>query len=127
MKDVAFTMLLSEKGSDETWTEDIVCVLEKNETPYDRAKKILNDFNAYLRIGERPRVLIAVRLMKERKPGMFLKHNWVKKSAVTQSGGYDVMECTQCGATGKRHGLGAWTIIDKKYLKYEFSCPNTKK
>lgn len=122
MKRTDFTMLLIDTSGEGTWTEDISCVLDPNETALQRAKRIIKDYNSYLAPNEHMRRVISVRILKEPKPGMFLKHNW-ERDYVSIQHGYERMKCTQCGATGIKHKAG-FTNVDREFIQYEFSCPN---
>lgn len=125
MKQIAYTMSVTD-GREESWTEDITAVVPDKQTELEHAQGIMKRFNDYLQKGEKPREVLIVRALKRLKPGMQLNHNWGKHSLVTQSGGYDIMKCSQCGALGKRHGLQGFTVIDRKYVRYENNCPNKK-
>lgn len=84
---------------------------------------LLATFNSSLRPGELPRRLLSVRIRKIEEP--IYQHEWEKASLVTEKGGYDRMKCKHCLATGKRYGLGPYTVIDAKFKKIEFICPHT--
>jgi len=121
MKRTDFAMLINDLTGGESWVENISCVLDPGESVYDRAKRIIRDYNAYLQPQESPRRVISTRVLK--KSTEFLRHVWEKKSLVSQKGGYDIMQCKHCGSTGKRHGLMGFTIIDREFIKYEHNCP----
>lgn len=121
MKRTDFAMLVNDLTGGESWVENISCVLDPGESIMDRAKRICKDYNAYLQPWESPRRVISTRVLK--KTTEFLKHVWEKKSLVTQKGGYDIMQCKNCGSLGKRHGLMGVTVIDREFVKYEFNCP----
>ena len=81
------------------WKEDHSVPEEENPLSY--IKKIVDDFNK-----ERGYNYKVERLVRKRRGQVKQKHNWDKKSLVTERGGYDKMICLNCGATGKRYGLG---------------------
>ncbi|MFA5934965.1 MAG: hypothetical protein WC827_03720 [Candidatus Paceibacterota bacterium] len=112
-------------GREESWTEDITAVVPDGQTEWEHAQEIMKRFNDYLQKGEHLREVLMIRVLKRLKPGMKLSHNWQKHSLVTQTGGFNIMKCSQCGAMGKRHSLQGFTVIDRKYAKYE-SCPNKR-
>jgi hypothetical protein len=125
MKTLIYTMLVT---NDKLlpWKEDIAESVTDDITHLTHAQRIIKRFNDYLQKGESLRRVIMVRPLHRLKPGMSLKHQWEKHFLVTQAGGFDVMKCRVCGAMGKRHGLQGFTVIDKKYAKYEHNCPNKR-
>jgi len=79
-------------------------------------EEIIQEFNNTLLPNERARKLIDYEILEgENKP-----HTWRKTNLVTilRSGmQYDTYRCKECGATGKRFGLGGNIVLDKKYKK----------
>lgn len=57
-----------------------------------------------------------VKFKRERTANIKQVHEWGKSSLVTEKGGYDKMKCKNCGATGKRYGMGQnGTVADAKF------------
>ncbi len=106
-------------GSDATWTEKYDC----KGDPGRWAADLVSRFNAALRPGERPRELVAVRVLEDAPPAP--DHIWRKENLTTiidQVGpSYDVYRCERCGITGKRFGVGEGIRRDLRYgaKKYE--------
>lgn len=128
MKRTDFTMLLDDSSGEGTWSEDISCVLDPGESVMDRAQRIIADYNAYLAPYEHERKVLSVRILKEPKPGMFLKHNWRKATFQDDSYKDDKLEhmvCYQCGCTGIKRKAN-FTVVDRQFIQYEFHCPNKK-
>lgn len=123
MKRTDFTMLLDDSSGEGTWTEDISCVLDPGESALERANRIIADYNAYLAPYEHLRQVVSIRILKEPKPGMFLKHDWRETSV--NNAPLIQMVCKNCGCAGIKRKAG-FTIVDRKYIKYEFHCPNKK-
>ncbi len=78
------------------------------------AQGLIDFFNDTLREGERRRVLLKVVYLGRNGEGNARKlssaqreeHDWHKQSLITERGGYDRMECSKCGITGRRYGFG---------------------
>lgn len=88
-------------------------------------QNVINGFNHFLRPGEQKRHFTGnVEML-----GPSEKHTWRKTNLVTiikGSQAYDTMRCEVCGATGKRHGLGASGVtLDREYKKL-IICPGKK-
>ena len=64
-------------------------------------------FNETLRPGERPRRFEGKVRVFPSDLSKCYAHKWEKKSLVTERGGYDIMLCRLCGATGRRYGLSS--------------------
>ena len=122
MKRTDFTMLLDDSSGEGTWTEDISIVLEPGESAMDRAKRIIADYNAYLAPYEHRREVLSVRILKEPKPGLNLRHDWIE---VGETGDLKRMRCKNCGCTGIKRRAN-FTVVDREFIKYEFTCPNKK-
>lgn len=93
------------------WSEDYN---EDVDDPRAWAEETLARFNATLRRGERPRVLLRVEVKPNDKP---LKHVWHKTNLITiivRNDNYDTYQCERCGMTAKRHGIGGDFIPDRK-------------
>lgn len=91
------------------WEENHPVPEEKNPLSY--IKQIVDSFNK-----ERGYDYEVIRIVRKRRGKTKQQHNWAKKSLVTEKGGYDKMVCTNCGATGKRYGLGNYGVkVDSKY------------
>lgn len=106
-------------GEDETWKEQYDCT----DDPQVWAKKLIDNFNATLHSGEKPRELVDVVVLDDASD-LAGEHVWRKENLVTivrGSRSYDKMRCEKCGITGKRFGLGQGVIRDRKYQakKYE--------
>ena len=88
----------------------------------DRVKGFITYYNSTLRTHDRARKLKGLKIM-----GKSEAHNWRKVNSftvVTRGGqSYDVGECTNCGAMGKRYGLGSTFLADR--VK-EQKCPKGK-
>jgi hypothetical protein len=103
------------------WDEPMSEVVEDNVTAEEHAQSIVDFFNRTLRPGERPRKLVSV--TETELKTKIMPHQWEKVSLVTEKGGYDRMKCSNCGATGKRYGLGlSGVAIDNKYKKFAEGC-----
>jgi len=100
-----FTIWCKEQGDTDAaaWSE------EYNKTVSDAqawAEMTIAAFNDSLHPGEKPRVLVCVEVAANKEK---LRHDWKKASLVTEVRGvrmFDRYRCSQCGATGKRHGVG---------------------
>jgi hypothetical protein len=99
-----FTIWCKEEGADDAsaWSEAY-------NKPVSDAQKwaeaTIDRFNDTLRSHEKPRVLLRVEVAPNDER---LQHDWRKSSLVTEVHGqrmFDRYRCTQCGATGKRHGV----------------------
>ena len=104
-----------EREEEEPWWEEF----DKNVSDVKRwARETIEWFNSYCSLGERARLLVRVEILDEKSQK---EHSWEKQNLVTViSGGeiYDVMRCSVCGVTGKRHGLVEMVELDRKY-KYK--------
>lgn len=98
---------------------------EKNtrecETIEEGAGEIIDNFNATLRPGEKPRKIVKVTQIALFDP----PHTWGKVNLVTKidnAGQYDGYKCSVCGATGKRRTLSEHITRDAKFKdkRYEF-------
>jgi|GEM_PF-2363355 len=91
----------------------------------DAGRRLVDGFNDTLRPGEHPRVFVSA----EPFPGddRPRKHDWEKVNLVTLeerrgccgSRTYDRMECTRCGVTGRRYGVGPCVRLDRRHAKWE--------
>ena len=85
------------------------------------AKRTIDHFNATLRPGERPRMLLAVDIIES---GNEKLHEWSKltvgMSVQFRGQTCDLMRCKKCGITGKRFGLKSSITVDSKYRKKVF-------
>ena len=103
------------QSGDKQWEEHhgVPDLLDPEET----VKTTLRMFNE-----QRKTNYTFVRFKHQRSKNIKHVHNWTKKTLVTERGGFDKMECTNCGATGKRYGMGTNGIkvdakFDHKYCK----------
>lgn len=117
-------------SDDKSWSEDYNEVVEDDMTAEQHGRNIIDFFNRTLRPFELERVFVSAietdNSSNNSNVKAAFKHHWSKKSLVTQKGGFDIHECTNCGATGKRFGLQSTIAIDYKFRKYEFNCPMEK-
>ena len=98
------------KDSRGEWNEfyDVKEAIDE-ETATAYMNMLIENFNATLRTGERPRTLVEVTLDTDKG---IRKHRWTKTNLVSQMQGsltFDLYRCTECGITGKRYGL-SWSI-----------------
>lgn len=97
-------MSVREKGTGRRLDEKTIIPIGAD--PSGTAAGIIINFNANLRPGEVARELVSVEVTDA---GLH-QHDWKKKSLVTQAGkggapSFDVYQCAQCQALGKRFGL----------------------
>jgi len=98
-------------GTGEPWWENYekpgVTSLKEAE---EWAEATIDSFNSTLRPHERARKLLAVELLPDDTDvKRFVSHNWEKTNLITKASrgmSFDEMECKNCGATGRRYGLG---------------------
>jgi len=110
------------------WDEDMNVSVGDDVTAEEHGRKIIDSFNNSLRPFEKPRVFISAReLGTEENIKVPLMHTWSKKSLVTEKGGFDKYICTTCGFMGKRHGVSATVVVDKKHKNYTGECRGFKK
>jgi len=126
MKRIDYTMKVKQVGSDDStaWNEDTHEMVEESVSNEEHAKSIIKYFNDTLKPYEKARELVSVTDLND--TGSPVNHVWNKVSLVTETGGFDRMECENCGCTGKRFGLRSFVQIDPKYRKHEYNCPNKK-
>lgn len=94
----------ADHGWSEEYTKDVV-------DPESWARETISNFNAGLRPGECARELLRVELINS--TARHIAHAWSKQNLVTVDHHrlpFDRMQCTQCGITGKRYGLGVGGI-----------------
>jgi hypothetical protein len=108
-----FTLWCKDVGQPDStaWSEDYN---EDVDDPQAWAEETLSRFNATLRKGERPRVLLRVEVKPNNK---LLRHEWHKTNLVTIIKGrdvYDTYQCERCGMTAKRFGVGDITPDSKR-------------
>jgi hypothetical protein len=113
-------------GKGETWVESYdQPYLETEAEVRNWAHRTIERFNATLRPGEKPRDLLEVTISDEPSDN----HSWEKTNLVTISdkdGLYDTAQCTVCGITARRYGLGGYTR-DTKFRAGVFdSCARSK-
>ena len=101
-----FTIWCKEDGADDAsaWSEEYNKPVSDAQT---WSEATIANFNATLRLGELPRVLLRVEVAPN---AVRLRHAWKKSSLVTEMRGqrmFDRYKCAQCGATGKRHGVSS--------------------
>lgn len=90
----------------------------------DWAFQLIQSFNRTCRPGESERVLLKTEVV-----GISTEHDWFKRtdgmSTSFRGRMADIMECSKCGITGKRFGLGhAGIKRDAKYRSRRYSfCP----
>ena len=108
------------KSSDgeKEWWEDYD---EAIDDPDKWAKETLRQFNNDLKSYEKPRTLLAVEILDR----VNTHHDWVKRtdgmSVIVRGECVDLMFCSRCKVTGKRHGLSVAVKRDAKWRakKYE--------
>jgi hypothetical protein len=117
-----FKIVVRHADEEATWEEPY----DKAVDPQAWAKDTIDKFNAGLRPGEKPRVLVDVIVTGESQQ---LDHTWEKTNLVTIAKGnqlYDTCQCTVCGITGKRFGLGS-PARDPKYKAAKYAYCKVKK
>lgn len=95
----------------------------------EHAEIIVKFFNSTLRPHEEPRTLVCCRVEEstetKKDHKTTIKHDWKKMNLITiMKGGnsYDIMECSKCGITGKRFGLGFNGVLhDSKYKAKKYN------
>lgn len=115
-------MTIKRINSDYTWEEEYN--IEAGMEPREFAENLIDNFNNTLRPNETARELIGVMVIDENSE-VIRNHKWEKQNLVTIIKGgssYDIMECSVCGITGKRYGLGG---VVKRDSKYNANCYNT--
>jgi len=84
------------------------------DDPKQYVRDLLEDFNATLRPGERPRTYGGIlKIIDNRR-----EHEWEKTNLVTiakKGQMYDTAKCKNCPATSKRFGISGTHVRDKKY------------
>src|SRR4051812_3725527 len=108
----------NEGDTGEGWWEDY-------EKPVDDAQKCASDIIAYwnstLRDHEKPRELLEVVVVDERRDSG--QHNWEKTNSFTitgRGGNYDAFRCTLCKITGRRYGLVSTIVRDRDFKAKKF-------
>lgn len=96
--------------------------------PEQWAKEAIEEFNNTLREYEKRRKYLGYEIIDKD----LNVHIWHKTNAITiikKDMNYDTMQCSVCGITGKRYGLGRYVQRDSKYLadKYEYCKPKILK
>lgn len=119
------TITVRNKGELETWEESYVI----NDDPNCYANRLIDNYNATLRPGEKPRELVEVSISETMKKSK-MPHEWIKQNIVTviwRGVSYDIMRCAKCGITGKRFGLSGVILRDSKYKAKKYNnCDATK-
>lgn len=110
IKKYIFTM--GEKDSLDTWEE----TYEKDlKNPAEYGQQVIDDFNASLRPGEKPRRYVSFRVLGD----IGYAHDWVKRTngmSVNFNGvTADLMFCRKCNISGKKFGLSSEVKLDSKY------------
>lgn len=109
-------------GDTRSWKEEYECFTN----PSEWAESLIRKFNATIRQNEKPREVVSVVVLDESQGTT--EHQWHKINLITIVRGskvYDRMECTKCGITGKRFGLGG-IIRDSKYKAKKYEKCNSK-
>lgn len=120
-----FRIKIANKGEEKNWRweeydEDV-------SDPEEWAKETLEVFNSSLRPFEKERVLLGVELIDEMS---VRAHTWNKTNLMTlhvRGQYFDTVECTRCGITGKRHGVGDVKVDSKFKSKVYARCDTAKK
>lgn len=115
MKQINCKALIKEVGTNRTWTESFSAMVKDDVDEIDYCRWVVESFNNSLKPNEHPREILHVRNSSIKGP---ILHNWKKKSIVTEKGGYDIYQCSNCGALGKRHGLSSTVVADKKFTAF---------
>jgi hypothetical protein len=94
--------------SEGAWEEEYDKPEVKN--PEEWGRSTVDQFNAGLRPGERPRIFFGVtRMGPSDVPGEeFVEHEWEKTNLVTLASGGDAYRCKNCGVTGLRRLITTW-------------------
>lgn len=107
--------LLAVERSDGTRLEEFL--LLPGGDPWRAAVEMLDRFNATLREGESPRVIRSLEAADAAAGAITRRHRWEKTNLVTirnrRGECYDTARCVDCGATGKRFGLGGGVRVDR--------------
>lgn len=129
---IRFTIYCRHAGTThEPWPEPYT---KECTDPEQWARETIEQFNATLRPGERPRELVRVEI---HATGVNpIEHTWRKQNLITLSRGdlsYDLVKCERCGITGKRYGVGAGSIKrdsafrSRVYLRCDTALAHFKK
>jgi len=128
-KEIKYNLIVKKEGqpNESAWSEEIIAIVGDVIKIEGHGKSLVSFFNQTLKKGEIKRdFVLATPISEYAEISAKLKHDWQKKSLVTEKGGYDIYKCSNCHATGKRYGVSAFVIIDYKFKKLENECPNTK-
>ena len=119
-----FKMIVSYKGSKDTWEE---VEDQQVEDAHAWSVECIQQFNNTLQPGEKARELHSVEILDVDSKK---DHDWEKTNLVTIIEGkriYDTHKCRSCGITAKRFGLGDivldWNFKAKVYQR----CDTSKK
>ena len=115
MKIITYIARIKEVGTNNYWTEKFTDLVVDSMTPMQHCTFLIGRFNDTLHKGERPREVVSTRNSNK---VLSRKHDWKKKSLVTEKGGYDKYQCSLCGATGKRFGLAQFVTPDRHFTIY---------
>lgn len=88
------------------------------DTPTEIIKRVMDNFNATLRPGEKGRRLVRIESSEGEFAAHIIPHTWEKQNLVTiqdRHGIYDKMKCRVCGIMGKRFGLNPKVTPDLKF------------
>ena len=98
------------------------------ESPEAYAQEILAFFNKTLKPFEEPRVILSVEMLEDTGN---IQHTFFKKtdgmSVEFRGETVDLMQCSECGITGKRFGLQPTVKLDSKWSKKCYRFCNTAK
>lgn len=113
----------------ETWWEESETDMTDAE---EAAQKLMDNFNKTCHPGENNRHILKVEVLDATLGTS--KHKWKKTNLVTIMGcgilgGYDTMQCENCGITGRRYGLGQNGVtMDRRWkAKVYQDCRKAKK
>ncbi len=114
-------MLVRCPAIDDEWWENYD--QEEVNTPEEAetwCKDLMDNFNSTLRPYDHVRKFVRVEIVGE----SVKKHQWRKINAITISRGgsyYDIYECSKCGITGKRYGIGGGITLDRKFKAKKYA------
>lgn len=112
-----FRLLVKTSDGDEWWEEYDKEIAD----PHAWARETLEEFNATLKPGERPRELLKIEILDDSNEKY---HQWVKRtdgmSVRFRGEVVDLMFCEKCRITGKRKGFRSDVVIDSKFRRKGF-------
>lgn len=108
-----FRIKVADDSGDGWWEE-----YDKPVSNLDQwAKDTIASFNRTLQPGEKKRTLLTVEVLDAASRA---EHTWEKQNIYTVVKGnavYDVMKCSSCGITAKRHGVSEGIRLDCEFAR----------